>query len=237
MRLLLDGHASAAHNMARDEALLAEGVPTLRLYGWRPAAVSLGRAQTEADVDMDAARAWGLDVVRRATGGGAILHEESEVTYSVVLPLDHPGLPRDISGSFVFISGGIVRALRLLGVPAEIETVGDNTREALCYVRKQGTNVVVSRPSSVGVQGGISPPARKISGGAQRRNGSHLLQHGTLIMEPSAMRMARLFRDDAGRVQERVTSLHEEGAAVSREKVMEALVAGFREVFPSLRTR
>jgi lipoate-protein ligase A len=215
MRLLLDAPLPARENMARDEALLAEGAPTVRLYGWRPAAVSLGRSQTEADVDLDAARAWGLDVVRRATGGGAILHNESEVTYAVVLPLDHPGLPRDITGSFAFVSDGVVRALRHLGLPAQIETVPDNTRETLCYVRRQGTNVVVN--------------GRKISGGAQRRDGKALLQHGTVIVERDEDRMARLFRTPPGDITTRVTSLAEEGVRVSREKLVETLSRGFAE--------
>jgi len=214
MRVLVDGHLRAAENMARDEALLAAGEPVVRLYGWRPAAVSLGRAQTEADVDAETARAWGLDVVRRATGGGAILHNEEEVTYAVVLPLDFPGLPRDIPGSFSFLSAGVVDALRSLGVDAEIESVPDNTRETLCYVRKQGTNVMVG--------------ARKISGGAQRRSDRAVLQHGTVIVSRDEERMARLFRTPVDDIRARVTSLEEEGVRVAREKLVEALSFGFR---------
>lgn len=217
MRLVVDGHLTAQANMARDEALLAEAQPAVRFYGWRPAAVSLGRSQTEADVDLDAARAWGLDVVRRTTGGGAILHNEAEVTYAVVLPLGHPGLPRDITGSFAFLSEGVVRALRHLGLPAEIESVPDNTRETLCYVRKQGTNVMVR--------------GRKISGGAQRRTDKAILQHGTVIVERDEARMARLFRTPDAQIRERVTSLEEEGVRVAREKLVEALVLGYREAF------
>src|SRR5688572_12720264 len=86
VRFLVDPPMTGAQNMARDLELLAEGVPTVRLYAWKPACVSLGYAQPEADVDLDVAREFGLDVVRRPTGGGAILHEEDEVTYSVVLP-------------------------------------------------------------------------------------------------------------------------------------------------------
>jgi lipoate-protein ligase A len=213
VKVLVEGHARGAENMARDEALLEAGAPIVRLYGWRPATVSLGRAQTEADVDLDAARAWGLDVVRRATGGGAILHNESEVTYAVVLPLGHPGLPSDISGSFAFLSQGVVAALRELGLPAEIESVPDNTRETLCYVRKQGTNVMVN--------------GRKVSGGAQRRNGRAVLQHGTVIVERDEARMATLFRTPIDDIRQRVTSLHEESVHVSREKLEEALVRGF----------
>lgn len=213
MRLFVDGHLRGPENMARDEALLEEGEPTLRLYGWRPATVSLGRAQTEADIDAPLARSWGMDVVRRATGGGAILHNEAEVTYAVVLPFDHPGLPRDISGSFAFLSQGVVLALRDLGLPAEIESVPDNTRETLCYVRKQGTNVMVH--------------GRKISGGAQRRNGAAVLQHGTLIVERDEERMARLFRTPLDDIGARVTSLTAEGVHVSREKLVESLLRGF----------
>ena len=214
MRLLVDPHLRGAENMTRDEALLEEGIPTVRLYGWRPACVSLGRSQTEAQVDLDAARARGLDVVPRCTGGGAILHNESEVTYAVVLPLDHPGLPRDISGSFAFLGAGVVEGLRLLGVPAEVESVPENTRETLCYVRRQGTNVMAR--------------GRKISGGAQRRNGKAVLQHGTVIVDRDEERMARLFGTEADVIRRRVTSLKEEGVDVSREKLVEALVEGFR---------
>lgn len=214
MRLLLDPHLSGAQNMARDEALLEEGVPTVRLYGWRPACVSLGRAQTEADVDLDAARALGVDVVRRATGGGAILHNGDEVTYAVVLPLDFPGLPRDVPGSFAFLSQGVVDGLRALGLPAEVESVPDNTRETLCYVRRQGTNVMVN--------------GRKVSGGAQRRNGKAVLQHGTVIVDRDEDRMARLFRTPVEDIRSRVTSLRAEGVDVAREKLVEALAAGFQ---------
>lgn len=219
MRVLVDEPATGAYNMARDEALLAEAIPTLRLYGWRPACVSLGRAQTEADIDLDAARAYGLDVVRRATGGGAILHNAQEVTYAVILPLDHPGLPRDIPGSFALMSAGVVEALRALGLPAAIESVKDNTREALCYVRKQGTNVVVGE--------------RKISGGAQRRTDKAILQHGTIIVDRDEERMARLFRTPVDDIRARVTSLEEEGVRVSREKLIETLARAYRASLPT----
>lgn len=218
MRVLVDPHLRGVENMARDEALLAAGEPIVRLYGWRPSCVSLGRAQTEEEVDLDAARAWGMDVVRRATGGGAILHNEEEVTYAVVLPL--ASLPRDIAGSFSVMSAGVVEALRHLGLPAEIESVPDNTRETLCYVRKQGTNVMVH--------------GRKISGGAQRRTDRAVLQHGTVIVKRDEERMARLFRAPVEQIRERVTSLEEEGLDVPREKLVEALAAGFQRALQAV---
>ncbi len=218
MRLVVDPHLPGHVNMARDEQFLAEGLPTVRLYGWAPAAVSLGRAQTRDAVDVDAARALGLDVVERATGGGAIIHEASEVTYSVVLPLDHPGLPADIPGSFTYLSQGVHHALRALGLAAEFEYAGSGrATEALCYLRRQGTNILVD--------------GRKISGGAQRRTRTTVLQHGTVIVDRDPEMYARVFRTPAADVARGVTSLGEEGVSVPRDRLVGALVAGFSDAF------
>lgn len=211
MDLFLDEAAPAALNMARDQWLLERAKPALRLYGWAPEAVSLGSSQTEADIDLEAVREFGLEVVQRGTGGGGILHSATEVTYAVVLPIDDVRLPRDLPGSFAFLSQGVVHALRELGLPAEIESVPDQTRDALCYVRKQGTNVVVR--------------GRKVSGGAQRRSKWAVLQHGTVIVDRDERRSARLFRTSEAFIAERVTSLQVEGVEVSRERLI-ALLRG-----------
>src|SRR5512142_2493749 len=87
-RLLITAPARGAWNMAVDEAMLehigrGESMPTLRLYAWEPACLSLGQAQPYADVDRIRLRQRGWDVVRRPTGGRAILHTD-ELTYSIV---------------------------------------------------------------------------------------------------------------------------------------------------------
>jgi lipoate-protein ligase A len=215
MHLYLDGPCTAADNMQRDELLHARAEPALRLYGWAPEAVSLGNSQTADDVDLAAVRELGLDLIKRATGGGGILHNAREVTYAVIVPLGHPGLPRDLPGSFAYLGQGVVTALRRLGLPAELESVPDLTREALCYVRKQGTNVMVR--------------GKKISGGAQRRSRSAVLQHGTVIVDRDELRLARVFRADPELVRARVTSLTCEGLAVERAALVEALIAGFTD--------
>ena len=89
-RLLHTGPAPGAWNMALDVALLEAAArdtaaPTLRFYGWAPRAVSLGRFQDGAAIDLDYARARGWDTVRRPTGGRAVLHH-LELTYSIILP-------------------------------------------------------------------------------------------------------------------------------------------------------
>src|SRR5512132_640719 len=95
-RLLIDDFADGAANMARDEALAvvhASGVtpPTLRLYRWRPACLSLGRFQRSAAIDRAACARAGVQVVRRPSGGRALLHND-ELTYAVIARADHPPL-------------------------------------------------------------------------------------------------------------------------------------------------
>jgi lipoate-protein ligase A len=213
MHLVLDDQLPGAENMRRDEVLLTRAEPALRIYGWAPETVSLGNSQTEADLDLDAVRAYELDVVKRRTGGGGILHSASEVTYAVVVPLGYPGLPGDLPRSFGFLSTGVVAAIRDLGLAAELESVPDLTRDALCYVRQQGTNVVVG--------------GKKISGGAQRRTRSAVLQHGTVIVERDERRLAAVFRADVETICARVTSLRDQGLAAMRDEIVSALIAGF----------
>jgi len=220
MDLVLDGHCTGAENMRRDELLHARARPVVRLYGWAPEAVSLGHSQTAADIDSDAARDLGLDVVQRKTGGGGILHAATEVTYAVVLPIDHADLPANLTRSFGYLSQGVVTALRSLGLPAELESMPDRTRDALCYVRIQGTNVMVR--------------GKKISGGAQRRTRWAVLQHGTVIVDRDEARLARVFRADLDTICAKVTSLTLEGVAPTRAALVAALVAGFTEQLGAL---
>lgn len=209
MRILIDAPKPGAANMARDVALLHEGVPTIRLYGWRPACVSLGYAQPQADVDAEAAERLGVDVVRRPTGGGAILHAENEVTYAVVLP--RAMAPPDLFDSYRFIAQGVRHALERFGLASEF-LEGHSGREPLCYLREEGV--------SVGVGG------RKISGGAQKRTRHAILQHGTLLLDSDVERNAALFRVPPERVRESVTSLRDEGRAPARAEVQSAMMWG-----------
>ena len=210
MRVIVDGPRSGAENMRRDVQLLEEAVPTLRLYGWRPACVSLGYAQPEQDVDADAARDLGVDVVRRPTGGGAILHAEDEVTYAVILP--RASGPRDLFASYRFIAQGVRNALAKFGIASDFME-GHGGREGLCYLREEGV--------SVGVRG------RKISGGAQKRTPKAILQHGTLLVQSDLERNARLFHRTPDEIAAAVTSLRDLGLRPGRGDVRTAMLTGF----------
>lgn len=218
--LIVDTFHPGQVNMQRDEALLQRGQSVVRIYGWRPACVSLGRTQTERDIDTDAARRHGVDVVPRVTGGGAILHNELEVTYAVVLPLDHPGLPGSIRESYRFISTPVLKAFQALDVDVEFGE-GTGGRETLCYLREEGISIFAG--------------GRKISGGAQRRTQKAVLQHGTMVLSLDAERTAEILGAPVEAVQKKVTGLDRLGIEASRDDVVDALVQSYRDHFGAIR--
>jgi len=116
MRLIVQEGLKGSENMAIDEAIFRLrpklGVDTLRLYTWKPSAVSIGYAQSvEEAVNLEGVKRRGYDLVRRITGGGALLHAEGlELTYSVVVGKDFPGLPDDVFSSSIAIVKGLVYA-------------------------------------------------------------------------------------------------------------------------------
>jgi len=120
-RLLETGLADGATNMAIDEAILwavaeGESLPTLRFYGWRPSCLSIGYSQSmESEVDVDRCREAGIGLVRRPTGGRAILHAD-ELTYSIVAPQAEPRVAGGVIESYRRLSAGLVAGLRALGV-------------------------------------------------------------------------------------------------------------------------
>ena len=124
-RLLDCGPADGFTNMAIDEAILevhaAEGgLCTLRFYTWSPPALSLGYGQPiESDIDLTQCQALGIDVVRRPTGGRAVLHEH-EVTYSVVISADDPRVSSGVLAAYLTISQALIRGLSYLGISAEL---------------------------------------------------------------------------------------------------------------------
>lgn len=170
LRVLRDGLQPAAWNMAADEALLqCGGPPTLRLYGWRPHAVSLGWFQRHADfADLPP----GIDVVRRSTGGGAICHGE-ELTFA--LALDDRLLPRDVAASYALLHDAIRSALAGVGVPCERLAAGHapgaRPRQRWCFAEPGAGDLVTARG--------------KLLGSAQRRvriPTPRVLHHGSLVL-------------------------------------------------------
>jgi lipoate-protein ligase A len=123
IRLLETGYNTAALNMAIDEALIENigQVPILRIYGWHPPAVSIGYFQSiKEEVDLKKCNEIGIDVVRRLTGGGAVLHE-FELTYSFITKQ----YPRNIMESYRWICEAIVISINRLGFDASFVPLND----------------------------------------------------------------------------------------------------------------
>jgi lipoate-protein ligase A len=178
-RLIRSGFQTGAMNMALDEALLstvAEGVspPVLRFYRWRPATVTIGYAQSVArDIDLEICHQAGLDVVRRSTGGRAVLHDH-EVTYSVIAPSVSGLFGNSVLDTYRVISEVLQKALRQLGLPAEL--VAGRPRGGQQHATK---SVCFSAPS----QYELVIEGRKVAGSAQKRHGQAFLQHGSIPLE------------------------------------------------------
>ncbi len=224
-RLLRSGPADGATNMAIDEAILRAvtvGVapPTLRLYAWQPPCLSLGRAQPLADVDQEALRAAGFDLVRRPTGGKAILHAD-ELTYSVIVPEAEPRVAGGIVESYCRLSAGLVRGLALLGV-AGVEVSGQ-TQE-----RVSRGPVCFEEPSDYEIVAG----GRKLVGSAQMRTRGVVLQHGALPLWGDIARICALLtaRPDPQYVRARATTVEETvGRKAAWDEAADGLAAGFAE--------
>lgn len=212
VRLLQTMYNNAFLNMAIDEAIVhhvAEGnaLPTLRLYGWQPPAVSIGYFQSMQDeVDLAACKAHGVDAVRRVTGGGAVYHDK-ELTYSFIIPLHNDLIPRDILASYQKICSGIIQGFDYLGLKASFALLND---------------IIVN--------------GKKISGNAQTRKEGCILQHGTLLIEVDVKKMFSLLKVPNEKIRdkmiqtvaERVTSIANElHKTVLFEGVSSAMIAGF----------
>lgn len=174
-RLIIDPPADGAWNMAVDEAILdgitsGQSTPTLRLYAWQPACLSLGYAQPASDVDFEALQNFGWTCVRRPTGGRAILHTD-ELTYSVIGPASDPRLAGGVLESYRRLSGALLHALQLLELPAQADkeytkSPHANANGPVCFEVPSNYEITVNR--------------KKLIGSAQARRRDGVLQHGSL---------------------------------------------------------
>jgi lipoate-protein ligase A len=177
--------------------------PTLRFFGWQPACLSLGQAQPGSDVDREACGAANIDVVRRPTGGRAILHTD-ELTYSVIAPDSDPRVVGTIVESYKQLSEGLLNGLRLMGVPTrQVEQPDEHDRD-------QGP-VCFEVPSNYEIVFG----GKKLVGSAQMRKSGVVLQHGALPLCGDIARIGLYLtsRPDPKRVRKRATTVE---AAIGR---------------------
>jgi lipoate-protein ligase A len=196
-RLLITPPARGAWNMALDESILehvqagrSASLPTLRLYAWAPACLSLGHAQPFADVDNARLRERGWQVVRRATGGRAILHTD-ELTYSVIGCADEPVLAGGVLESYNRLAQALLLAAKHLELPVEMKDHADHaSREAS---PKGGSLTGITNPVCFEVPSTyeITVAGKKLIGSAQARKKQGVLQHGSLPLTGDLTRICQ----------------------------------------------
>ena len=204
-------------NMAIDEAIMlamreGKAPPTLRLYRWKPSAVSIGTFQgMDDEVDVEFCKSKDIDFIRRITGGGAVYHDfNGEVTYSIIMPKGHPLALNDILDSYKLLCGGIVKALNHLDIKnGEFKPIND-----------------------------VTVGEKKVSGNAMTRRHDCVLQHGTTLLDLDVNLMFTILKVPQEKisdkmisdVKERVTSIQEIlNRQVHINELRDALTLGFSE--------
>jgi lipoate-protein ligase A len=204
-RLINSGEQSGSMNMALDEALLnsvagGHSPPVLRFYRWRPATVTLGYAQSvHSDLDLEVCTQAGLDIVRRSTGGRAVLHAH-EVTYSVISPLNTGVFGGSVLECYRVISAVLQKTLLQLGlsadlVPGKPRGGHQNAMKAVCFSAPSQYELVIE--------------GRKVAGSAQKRHGQAFLQHGSIPLEMDLELLGKALK--TGRDKESSDSLQSVG--------------------------
>lgn len=196
-RLIYDGLNRGPVNMAVDEAMMSsvaagDAPPTLRLYGWSPPCLSLGYGQRSSDVDLERVRAAGWGLVRRPTGGRAILHTD-ELTYSVALPDAHPLANGGVIETYLRLSRGLMAAMGQLGLGVLADPDGDtdSAKGPVCFEVPSKYEITVG--------------GKKLIGSAQVRRRGGVLQHGSIPLDGDIARIcdALVYESETAREQAR----------------------------------
>jgi lipoate-protein ligase A len=224
LELIIDAPAPGEENMRRDLSLLdacarGEIQGAVRLYGFVPACLSLGRMQPLGDVNLEACAHDGVDVVRRPSGGRAVLHDQ-EVTYSVVCRSTDPVFGGRVLESCARIHEAVSAGLAILDVHTTPRALPANLRRDA----REGAAVAdcFARPAAHEL---LDDRGRKLVGSAQARRAGALLQHGSVLLE--SPRAAGYLRGDAAPTRGGVGVRDLLGREVSREELVDALAAGF----------
>ncbi|TYB30962.1 MAG: lipoate--protein ligase family protein [Candidatus Mcinerneyibacterium aminivorans] len=229
IKIYRDRENNGFYNMALDEAIFRKAIDEksrdviLRFYDWDPACLSLGYFQSlKEKIDEKQCDELGIDVVRRPTGGRAVLHDR-ELTYSVIAPTDKLG--NTTLSAYLNISKGLNRGLNILGVKSEISP----PKKA----KRKGSTACFDSISSHE----ISVEGKKIVGSAQYRDQGYLLQHGSILID---LDVDKLYRCLKSRADERIkkyfkkvtTSINDElNKTITKDEIEKAMIDGFAGYF------
>jgi len=232
LRVIRDGARSGAGNMEADARLLEAHAPgddpVLRLYRWSPPAVSYGFHQRPEDFDAEAVKRLGYGLVRRPTGGRAILHAD-ELTYAVVGDVRGALFGDSLHDAYAVINDALMLFLRRLGLAPDV-SAGESlsaARGAVCFASAGRHEITVG--------------GRKLVGSAQRRLADGFLQHGSILTGPGHLDLLACLKgeedgpDARARLRAATTDLGEllggTPTGADLERCEDTLVEAFAETF------
>ena len=232
-RFIDTGFRNAFENMAIDESILTYcKIPTLRVYGWKPAAISIGYNQNaEKDINLDYCKKNNIEIVRRITGGKAVFHDK-EITYSFILPENNNLIPFEINESYKIIANALMIALKKIGLDAEMKKAPEKVKTPICFNSSNWYELLVNN--------------KKISGSAQRRFNGKVLQHGPILINFDYKKNSLMFNSNNNldleeSLRQRITSISGELKSNSNdgishtipnyETLKDAVKSGFEENF------
>jgi len=211
--------------MAIDEALLesydtVNALPVLRIYGWKPEALSIGYFQDPQDeLDLDICELKKIDFVRRITGGGVIFHK-SELTYSIVCSREDLGLFTFSKETYRTLCSFLIKTYQDLGLKAEY-SLQKSTRQSkswFCFTERERYDILIN--------------GKKIGGNAQRRKKEIIFQHGSIPLRSDLDQASGLLRNSLMIDKKNITSLSEAlGKDISYNRLKGMLVESFAQAF------
>ncbi len=222
IRLISQGPNHAFFNMALDEAI-SEAVrtklspPTLRVYQWDRPSLSIGYFQKISDVNISYCKEKDYPVVRRLTGGRAILHD-SELTYSFSSPSDHPQFNGGLHDNYSLLSNTLVYGLKLAGIDA---------KSSFRKKRSAGhKNPACFKSVSYGE---IAVDGKKIIGSAQKRYSNGFMQHGSILMNLDIKELCNTLIENSGENFSAITTINEHLPDVTVDMLKSSLKEAFEK--------
>lgn len=181
--------------------------PIFRLYGWSPACVSLGRNQKEDFVDQEFLNSCGIDVVRRLTGGRALLHDD-EITYSYVCPVSSLKHGENVVESYKEISQILINAFAKLGIELDFGgTRKPQGHKDYCMLVSTGADLCWN--------------GRKLIGSAQFRKEGYILQHGSILYDYNKSLLEKIFKEKVDTSS--IVSVKEINPHITRQDIVDLL--------------
>lgn len=203
-------------NMDVDKQLLESAIseqlqePIFRLYGWNPPCVSLGRNQDDGFLDKEFLKSNNIDVVRRLTGGRALLHDD-EITYSFVCPVSYLRNGEHVVSSYKEISQILIDKFKLLGIDLEFGgTRHINPKLDYCMLISTGADLCYKN--------------KKLIGSAQCRKNGYILQHGSILYDYDRDLLKKVFHEDID--TDSIISIKQINNKLTKNEIIEILSKG-----------